>query len=693
MAQQWLSPKGRSATVVVASSTSRRRFNADLICDGVDDQDTINLAYSYLPAAGGKVLLLEGQFNQKKPIYPVANSWIGGSGPGTILKTAAASYSLLTADKALDDLQVTVADASSFEVGQDCTIFDDDHCTSGAPGNGECVIITSIDGNVIHFTKTYGNAVAVTTAKNARIFSSFSNIHIANVSDVRVSDMQIDGNSANNYQGNGDPFQNGISMGDRDGGYSGYTCRNKIYDCIIHDNPGGGIVQWADPNHARHNTILRNRIYSSGYEQPLHFHGLQESEVSKNILGSGAAGIDSLTLYLWSCIDVDFIGNLMYPNPTTPSCGVWCYGTGYNIRITGGLIENAYTPFMFGTASSLLRGVHVKSARSDSVIASNATDLLIENCRFEDCTAVYGTINPSVAGVTIRDCRFEGQNGISISGNVASRIIRNTFEAQTSHAIQPTASVEIIGNKFIGMTDGAIVLSSDCAGAIIRNNQFIMQTAQPSIELGASNCVVGDNDIMCAIDGYSPLYLNSGATANLFQNNHIVRTIGNSVYSEVSGGNFVIGNRFIVPAFPTMTIVAGTKVLRNVGYIGAGEIVTHCGSIATLTQDAFNSVDNPFGQNVALLSLDIYVATAATATAPNIDCGIGSSATTDYATLFDDLPGETIGFYRSTIATPGTQTVPILWASGSGNRYLNMSIKGAAATGMVATYVATVMGL
>lgn len=134
-------------------------------------------------------------------------------------------------------------------------------------------------------------------------------------------------------------------------------------------------------------------------------------------------------------------------------------------------------------------------------------------------------------------------------------------------------------------------------------------------------------------------------------------------------------------------------VFGNYGIVGSGEIRTHSGSIAALTENAFNSIDNPFGKAVRLLSLDIYVSTKATSTEPNIDCGIGSSAEADYTTLFDDLPGETVGFYRSTIASPGAQTVPQLWESGSGNRYLNMSIKGAAATGMVATYVAIVMGL
>ena len=176
-------------------------------------------------------------------------------------------------------------------------------------------------------------------------------------------------------------------------------------------------------------------------------------------------------------------------------------------------------------------------------------------------------------------------------------------------------------------------------------------------------------------------------------NNLMVSNTNTSAIAFASGSeqNVINGGWINKP----VTDVSGkvTNIVRNVtGYIAPGEIRTYSGSIATLTQDAFNSLDNPFGQAVRVLSLDIYVSTTATATSPNIDCGIGSSPTTDYTTLFDDLPGETIGFYKSTLATPGTQTVPQLWATGSGNRYLNMSIKDAAATGMVATYTVTVMG-
>jgi hypothetical protein len=177
---------------------------------------------------------------------------------------------------------------------------------------------------------------------------------------------------------------------------------------------------------------------------------------------------------------------------------------------------------------------------------------------------------------------------------------------------------------------------------------------------------------------------------------------GNRLFRVNAGSpdGFVVENNHTSDLSSVMTYEgSGTKFsyrgnyYNNVRWFGPGEIGTFSGTISTLTQNAFNSIDNPFGQSVKVLDLQINVNTKATSTEPNIDCGIGSSATTDYTTLFDDLPGETAGYYKSTVTTPGAQTVPQLWASGSGNRYLNMSIKDAAATGMVATYTITVMGI
>jgi hypothetical protein len=213
---------------------------------------------------------------------------------------------------------------------------------------------------------------------------------------------------------------------------------------------------------------------------------------------------------------------------------------------------------------------------------------------------------------------------------------------------------------------------------------------------GISGCYLGTHSS-------AAVKILNGAHHNLIEGNRILSNYGlpggGSDYGirelDVSDYNYIKNNTFDATWDNAMVSLLGahSNAEGNTGYIAPGEIRTYSGLIATLTENAFNSLDNPFGQSVALLALDIYVSTGATATSPNIDCGIGSSATADYTNLFDDLPGETIGLYNSKIATPGAQTQPILWQSGAGNRYLNMSIKDAAATGMVATYVATVMGL
>ncbi len=234
--------------------------------------------------------------------------------------------------------------------------------------------------------------------------------------------------------------------------------------------------------------------------------------------------------------------------------------------------------------------------------------------------------------------------------------------------------------------------------------------------------------VPCEVDlyncGYNQIVVNLARKATEIAGIHGIEFYGNSSYPsryntisgniDVPGYAIAFGDSFQSPVDVLgLTVVGcnlhgdlgafgsdngsplptGMRIYGNTGYIAPGEIRSHSGSIATLTENAFNSLDNPFGQNVALLSLDIYVATGATATSPNIDCGIGASATADYTNLFDNLPGETPGLYNSKISTPGAQTQPIIWQSGTGNRYLNMSIKDAAATGMIATYVATVMGL
>jgi hypothetical protein len=622
MAQGGLPPKGRSATVVVASSTSRKRLNADLICDGVDDEETINLAFSYLPAAGGKVLLLEGQYNTAMPVFPVENAWLGGMGRGTIIKPVAKVQSSLTVDLADSDTQCTVESSTGFKVGMQCTIFDDDHCTPGTPGNGNCVRITSIDGNVLHFASYYSfPVVAMTVAKHARIFSSYNVIDCShestqNLDNITISDLAVDGNAANNTIGNYDEFQNGI--------LAESNANLVIKHCTIHDVIMGCIMtSLLGPNGlgVYKSRIIGNYCYNNGYKEPFHAHGMIDSEIASNTFDS--TGATSTANGAASCghgIRLDIHDNYIYcgGNVATPNLftGWWSDGVDtYGVSFSR---EHVYAPI----------GISIRTG--------SGSHFSIKDCK------LYG-----LATYTAILCDAAGSD-IDISGNRVVALTPNT---------KPAAEIY-------------------SANTHVNNNIFETYNGDPVIYF------VGDGAIGCEARG-----------------NYVRREIGNSwqlIRDESLGGNLIESNILscgVSLATPGMIYAPLSTVRNNVGYVARGEIRTVSGSIATLTENAYNSVDNPFGQAVRLIALDIYVSTAATSTSPNIDCGIGSGATTDYTNLFDDLPGETIGLYNSKIATPGAQTQPILWESGAGNRYLNMSIKDAAATGMVATYVATVMGL
>jgi parallel beta-helix repeat protein len=134
-------------------------------------------------------------------------------------------------------------------------------------------------------------------------------------------------------------------------------------------------------------------------------------------------------------------------------------------------------------------------------------------------------------------------------------------------------------------------------------------------------------------------------------------------------------------------------VQGNEGWIQKGEIRTYSGTIAGGSANAVTAVDNPFGQAVRVVKVDLEITTQSVASG-TLSVGIGSSNTTEYATMFNALATD-VGtsypyFYTSTV-TPGTQTVPINWASGSGNRYLNFFDK-ATNTNLAATFTVTVMG-
>ena len=342
------------------------------------------------------------------------------------------------------------------------------------------------------------------------------------------------------------------------------------------------------------------------------------------------------------------------------------------------------------------RSAHITGADNSGFIFNDnfsGAGHIVDRCTIHDSIyATYGDPNEYKSGTLSPDTEW----AVQYTNN-------HVYNCTYGLCLHNGPGGALFDGNFLNNIVGSAIWVDSCNEIIIQNNMIRLAHNPIYIMDGVWYCNIGNNDIGQQPSLAAAIQIVKGGEAKpecAYVNIHdnIIHGFRYGINNECSVGIIARNNIFIQGAATDLQAFYGTGRIDGGGNVGGGsilrgEIRAYGGTIATLTENAFNSINNPFGQNVALLSLDIYVATGATATSPNIDCGIGASATTDYVTLFDDLPGETIGLYNSKIATPGTQTQPILWQTGAGNRYLNMSIKDAAATGMVATYVATVMGL
>jgi hypothetical protein len=350
-----------------------------------------------------------------------------------------------------------------------------------------------------------------------------------------------------------------------------------------------------------------------------------------------------------------------------------------------------------GNTCSGYLGFPVASTTGDGIRVIRGDGTLVTNniCRNNVAYGIGVGIDATNVIIENNYITSNGVGGVATGGG-GSTLNNNVIYKNTGTGLQATGvKASIVGNRIINNTGYGMLIEAEFS--LVSSNFLYSEAARAGTGIGCGDTsqVVISGNYLYNYDRGIYLYRTSGSRSDITVQQNVIstNTYGIQLYGTITGVA-IVGNKFNANTnnFSTAGFTGTVTYLNNDGYIAPGEIRTYSGSIATLTQNAYNSVDNPFGQAVRVLTLDIYVSTNATSTTPNIDCGIGSSATTDYTTLFDDLPGETIGFYKSTVATPGAQTVPQLWASGSGNRYLSMSIKDAAATGMVATYTVTVMG-
>ena len=197
--------------------------NADIV--GSDNR-ALQAAVDYVAMlGGGTVRVLEGTYLMKDSLHLRSNVTVIGD-ENTVLQKCDSHKSLLVTDGDYGEEQITVADASGFEVGTGITVHDDN---AGGFHTTVATIIAS-EGNVFVINKplladcmVHRNAIAKTT------FPVISGYY---VEDIKLENLMIDGNRENNEPLNGC----------RGAGIFLYRAnRVHVIDCVTHSYNGDGI--------------------------------------------------------------------------------------------------------------------------------------------------------------------------------------------------------------------------------------------------------------------------------------------------------------------------------------------------------------------------------------------------------------------------------------------------------------------
>lgn len=410
-----------------------------------------------------------------------------------------------------------------------------------------------------------------------------------------------------------------------------------------------------------------------------------------------------------------------------------------NLIIVNGLTSSAYS----GSSVLSSTNITVRDSTFDSVKAaigiSACTNIELSGLTISNTTdgAIIAGGN---TGLTIKDNKiFSCTKGIDIGNSTKVVIDSNELTTLTDVSLYCESSalstdIVITNNIFTGTTNSYNTIEFNHTGAgtyarvTISNNQIkyaqygiagyfpitqfsisnnnLENCSRGIVMVAATDGVISANTLKdCGQAGNAPAIHVGGCSYIDIVSNVIDGTTGSakaiadesgSPASHMRAVNNIILN---IAASPNKIYWFGTvdcQILNTLGYVSKGEIRTIWGTLAGVTPAGIMlAVDNPFGQAVRVLSVDVEVTTQGAASG-SMCVGIGSDATTDYATMFSVLPsdpGTTYPyFYNSTkTATYGVQTDAINWATGSGNRYLNFYAHVANAA-FVAIYTVTVMG-
>jgi hypothetical protein len=217
-------PRAMHSKMKVRPGISVGQRSADII--GTDNR-ALQAAVDYIAnLGGGTVQIGEGEFLMRDALHLRPHVTVRGTPGKTILRKAKGALSPLALDGDFGEEQITLRDASGFQVGDGVAIWD-----KGSGGFHTTVArITGQNGNSFSIDKPLNaDCMVANNAQAATVFPVISGYHLEG---ARVEDLIIDGNKGENPALNGCRGA-GIFL------YRGFG--TVIKNCTVRNYPGDGI--------------------------------------------------------------------------------------------------------------------------------------------------------------------------------------------------------------------------------------------------------------------------------------------------------------------------------------------------------------------------------------------------------------------------------------------------------------------
>ena len=666
-----IAPISGGASIVVAASDAptieKNQANPLYVCDGDNDQVQINAALT--ASAGGIVHLTLGHYSvvatANASILVTSNSTLEGEGFGTIITLANGSVGSVISNSNPMGGNTNVNVRNLFVDGN-------------ALGSGAG---TPID--YAHTTTNYSQGICFRNVSYGTIRGVWAqNCREGNDVTIRGTPIFVTNSSYITIEGN---F---VTLG----GHDNISVRFGSGDIKIINNyswlPADECIQVASGTVAgipANILIDGNHCWSANWTPTGSGFSTAAIKIDTNdpYCGSKISIVNNIIHDCLSGITTrwsgtpPYEGQLLISNNLMTNCGdIGAYEGQHSIAVSGcngGVISNnqIYNTTNI-TGSSYNYGLYNTGCKNmtitgNQIRAANIGVLLINSSFIDFSVNTMDDIDAVALKLdTVTDSNFSGDE-ISYADTYGLSMVdcdRNLFSG---------------GSVLFAGSDGVSIVTSD-------NNTI------SSMRIDGSGRITASRRGINIVSG-----INNNIIGNAFSNTN------GKTYRGITVANGCTSTKILNNTFRSAGTDANvynsesTSIIRgNDGYIGTGEIRSYSGTInGTASGTISLSLDNPFGQAIRVLNVQIEITTQSQALG-TLNVGVGSSASGNYTNIFSALPCD-VGasppyFYGSTsTVTYGVQTNPVNWATGSGNRYLNFYTL-VNTTNLVVTYTVTVMG-